>query len=166
MEIWNLFEYIYLGLVFITFWYFFYFVKFVCGEMLASRLWKSLLFLTLVGLFHECFACVLPSSEYHFNSLLLILFFKAAVRLPALLSRVLQKPVISILLQFNWLVATWCEIWVWEISEQITSSFISFLFFVYLSFTFTAPSWVFFQYVSYKLFRWYLVILIGLLTWI
>ena len=34
MEIWNLFEYIYLVLIFVTFWYF------------ASRLWKSLLFLT------------------------------------------------------------------------------------------------------------------------
>ena len=46
MEIQNLFQYICLVLVFLTFWYFFYFVKFVCGEMLASRLWKSLLFLT------------------------------------------------------------------------------------------------------------------------
>ena len=45
-EIWNLFEYIYLVLVFITLWYLFYFVKFVCREMLASRLWKSLLFST------------------------------------------------------------------------------------------------------------------------
>ena len=43
MKIWSIFEYIYLLLLFVRFWYFFHFVKF---EMLASRLWKSLLFLT------------------------------------------------------------------------------------------------------------------------
>ena len=118
MEIWNLFEYIYLFLVFQTFWYFFYFVQFVCSEMLASRLWKNLLFLT-----HW-----LPSFEYHFNSLLLMFLLEPVLRFLALLSRVLRKPVIWISSQFNWLVATWCRIFVWEISEQITKSFISFPF--------------------------------------
>ena len=34
------------GFSFLTFWYFFYLVKFVCGETLPSRLWKSFLFLS------------------------------------------------------------------------------------------------------------------------
>ena len=36
---------------------------------------------------------------------------------------IIYKPVIWLLLQFNWLVATWCKIWVWGFSKQITNSF-------------------------------------------
>ena len=66
--------YIYLVLVFVFvfveftlvfgFWYLFYFVKFECRGMLASRLWKSLLFVTHstnCKLFRGCFASVLSS---------------------------------------------------------------------------------------------------------
>ena len=120
----------------------------------------------VLGFFHACFACFLPSFEYHFNSLLLTLLLKSVLRFPALLSRVLWKPVISILSKFNWLVVTWCGIWVWGISEQVTNSFISFLFFFCLLVLYfcIAPSQLFFEYVSCKLFRWNLLILIGLLT--
>ena len=150
MEIWIFFENIYLVLVFQTFWYFFYFIQFACGEMLASRLWKNLLFLT-----HW-----LPSYEYHFNSLLLVFLLEFVLGFLALLPQVLRKQIIWIFSQSNWLVATWCRIFVWEISEQITKSFISFLFRLLVLYFHISPSRVFFQYVSCKLFR-YLLILIG-----
>ena len=35
----------------------------------------------------------------------------------------IYKPLIWILLQFNWLVATWYEIWMWGFLKQITNSF-------------------------------------------
>ena len=54
----------------------------------------------LVGLFHESFACTLPSFEYHFNSFLLR---ESALKFPPLLSRILWKPIIWLLSQFNWL---------------------------------------------------------------
>ena len=54
---------------------------------------------------------------------------------------------------------------VWGISEQTTNSFISFLFCLLVLYFYIAFSRVFFQYVSYKLFRWYLLNLIGLLTY-
>ena len=47
---------------------------------------------TLVGLFHGCFAGVLLSFEYNFSKIL---------RFPALVSRVLWQPAISLLLRFN-----------------------------------------------------------------
>ena len=38
----------------------------------------------------------------------------------ALVFRILWKPVILLFKGLNWLVATWCGIWMWEISKQIT----------------------------------------------
>ena len=68
MEIWYLFEYIYLVLVFVIFRYFFYFVKFLYDEMLASRLWKSLLFLTHSSWAFSCmrFAVIWISFQFTF----------------------------------------------------------------------------------------------------
>ena len=105
-------------LVFVTFWYFFYFVKFVCGEMLASKLWKSLLFLTHSSwvFSHESFACFLPTFEYHFNSLFLTFITGACSEIPCSVDSQLHE------------IPTWCKIWVWRILKQITKSFISFLF--------------------------------------
>ena len=42
---------------------------------------------------------------------------------PALVFRILWKLVIRLLLGLNWLVATWCGIWLWGISKEITNSF-------------------------------------------
>ena len=73
----------------------------------------------------HAFCCHSSIILIHFYWLLLQ---KSVLRFPALLSRVLRKPVIWILSKLNWLVATWCGIWVWGISKHITNSFISFLF--------------------------------------
>ena len=96
----------------------------------------------MVRLFHGSFACVLPSFEYHFNSLLLIFISGICSEIPGLLSHVLQKPVI-------------CRIWVWGISEQITNSFISFFCLLMLYFC-VAPSQVFFEHVFGKSFNLYI----------
>ena len=116
------------------------------------------------------FMSVLHAFCCHSNIILiclyLLLLLQSVLRFRALLSRVLRKPVIWILSKFNWLVAAWYGIWVWGISEQIIHSFISFLFFFCLLvlYFYIAPSRLFFEYVSFKLFRWNLLILIGLLT--
>ena len=105
---------------------------------------------------------------YYSNIILIdlywLLLLEPVLRFLVLLSRVLWKPVIWILSKFNWLVVTWCGIWVWGILEQITNSFISFDFCLLVLCFCVAPSLVFFEYVSCKLFRWYLLILLGLLT--
>ena len=129
-------------------------------------LMKQLTFFWLtpvVGLFHECFVWVLPWFDYHFNSFLLTFITEVCCNI-SLFSRVLQKPFTWILSKFNWLVPTSCRIWVWGILEQITNSFISFLFLFTCAFFYIAPSRVFLKYVSCKLFRLYLLIFIGLLT--
>ena len=116
------------------------------------------------------FMSVLHAFCRHSNIILIhfywFLLLKSVLRFPALLSRALRKPVTSILSKYNRLVATWCKIWVWGISEQKTNSFISFLFFFCLLVLcfYMAPSHLFFQYVSCKLFRWNLLNLIGFLT--
>ena len=153
--------------VFVTFWYCHYLVNFVCGEILASRLWKSLLFyLTLVvRLFHESFARVLLLFEYHFNSLLLT-FINGVL---ALFSRVLQKPTIWILSKFNSMVVCWIVVNSTN-SEQVTKilrllRLLNFFFFgLLVLYFYIVPSRVYFEYVSCKVFRWYLLFLIGLLT--
>ena len=89
----------------------------------------------------------------HFYSLLLL---ESVLKFLAPLSRILRKPVIWILLQFNWLVAAWCGIWIWGISEQINNSFISSLFCLLVLYFHIAPSRVFFEYVSCRRFRWYI----------
>ena len=115
------------------------------------------------------FMSVLLAYCRHSNIILIhfywLLLLKSVLRFPALLSRVLRKPVIWILSKYNRLVATWCGICVWGISEQITNSFMSFLFFFCLLvlYFYEAPSQLFFGYVSRKHFRWNLLILIGLL---
>ena len=102
--------------------------------MLASRLRNSLL-LNL--------ACVLPSFEYHFNSLLFTFIIGACSEIPcSLVSRFAETGYLN----FIEIQPTGChmmrDLGV-GISEQITNSFI-------------APSQVFFEKVSRKLFRWYL----------
>ena len=93
----------------------------------------------------------------HLNIILIyfywLLLLGSVLRFPAVLSRVLWKPVSWLLSQFNCLVATWSGICVWGISEQITNSFISFLFFCLpVLYFYVAPSRVF-------LLFWVLVIL-------
>ena len=113
------------------------------------------------------FTRVLHAFCRHSNIILIhfywLLLLESVLRFLVLLSRVLQKPVIQIFAKFNWLVATWCGIWVWGISKQITNSFISFLFCLLVLYFYITPSLVFFEYVPCKLFGWYLLILIGLL---
>ena len=121
MEIWNLFEYIYLLLVSVTFWCFFYFVKL---KMLASRLWKSLLSLT-----HSSLAF---SWEFfiHFSVIWITFIDFITVicsEIPCSIgSGFAETRYLNFL--FNSLVTTWYGIWVWGISKQITNSFISFRF--------------------------------------
>ena len=113
------------------------------------------------------FMSVFHAFWRHLNIILIhfywLLLLESVLRFPALLSRIFGKPVILILSQFNWLVATWCMIWVWGISEQITNSFIAFIFYLLVLYFYIAPLWVFLEYVCWQLFR-YLLILIGLLT--
>ena len=123
-------------------------------EMIETAFFFSF-FLNSIQLF-GFFMIVLHVFCRHSNIILIRFYLlKSVLRFPALLSRVLRKPVVWILSKFNWLVAAWCEIWMWGISEQITNSFISFLFFFCLLvlYFYIAPSWVFFEYVSCKLFR-------------
>ena len=77
-------------LVFVTFWYFYYFVKFVCGIMLVKCL-KQLTFfnsLQLLGFFMS----VLHAFCYHLNIILIhfywLLLRKSVLRFPTLLSLV------------------------------------------------------------------------------
>ena len=80
----------------------------------------------------DFFMRVLHALCCHSNIILIhfywLLLLESVLRFLVLLSRVLRKPVIWILSKFNWLVVTWYGIWVWGILEQITNSFISFLF--------------------------------------
>ena len=78
-------------LVLVTFRYFFFSVKSEWSGMLASRLWKSLLFLT-----HSSWA--LSVSSYRHLNLILIHFYwfsllESVLKFSPLLSRVLEKPV-------------------------------------------------------------------------
>ena len=112
-----------MALAFVTFLYFYYLVKFLCGEMLASRLRNSLLL---------SFACVLPSFEYHFNSLLFTFIIGACSEIPcSLVSRFAETGYLN----FIEIQPTGChmmrDLGV-GISEQIINSFI-------------APSQVFFE---------------------
>ena len=60
----------------------------------------------LIGLFHGCFGWVLPSFEYHFNSLLLIFITGVCSDIPcSIVSRIAETSHL-ILSQFSWLVAT------------------------------------------------------------
>ena len=76
--------------------------------MFASRLWKNLFFLT-----HSSQALVI--AFYHTNIILIhfywLLLLDSVLGFPALVSRILWKPLIWLLSRFNWLVATWCDIW-------------------------------------------------------
>ena len=64
---------------------------------------------------------------YHFSIILihfyLLLLLDSVLGFPALVSRILCKPAVWLLSRFNWLIATWCGIWVWGFSKQITNSF-------------------------------------------
>ena len=155
---WNLFGYICLVLDFVTFWYFSYFVKFICCEMPALRLWKSLLLLA-----HSiwAFACVFVVIRISFKFTPIDFITVSVLRFPALLSSVLRKPVIWTLSQFNWLLPHDAGSGCGGISEQITNSFISFLF------MFTCPLLLYSSFAdifSVPVFRQYLLVLIGLLT--
>ena len=120
--------------------------------------------LQLLGFFMRVLHAFCRHSNIILIHFYLLLSLESVLRFLFLLSRVFRKPVIWILSKFNWLVVTWWRIWVWGISEQITNSFIYFFFCLLVLCFCVAPSRVFFNYVSFKLFRWCLLILIGLLT--
>ena len=99
---------------------------------------------TLVGLFHECFAGVLPSFEYHFNSPFSTF---AGVYYEVLFPSVSHCVETTSYLTFN---AIYIYIHV-------------FIFFSNCYFTFMKLLRCnFFEYVSRCLFRWYVLILISL----
>ena len=63
-------------------------------------------------------------SFYQFSIILIHFYWlflvDSVLVFPALIFCILWKPVIWLLLGFKWHVGTWCGIWVWEISKQIT----------------------------------------------
>ena len=85
------------------------------------------------SLYLGLFISVLHVFCRHLNIILIhfywLLLLESVLRFPPRLSGIFWTPVNWILSQFNWLVATWCGIWVWGMSEEITNSFISFPFF-------------------------------------
>ena len=97
---------------FVTFLYFFYFVKFEWDRMLASRLWRGLLFLIYSN--STFFMSILHAFYCHLNNNLIqfywLLLLESVLKFPALTSCVLWKLVIWLLLQFKWLVATGCHV--------------------------------------------------------
>ena len=158
--LWKSFWIYFFGFGFYNFWYFFYLVKSVFGEMLASPLWKAYYFrLTLVGLFHECFPCVLPSFEYHFNRfywlLLLSLFWDSLPYYLAFCGNQLfefyRNPT-------DWLLHHAGSGCVKPRNRLLTGFYILSVLVLYF---YVTPSRVFFEYVSCKLFRWYLLISIN-----
>ena len=94
-----------------------------------------------------------------------LLLLGSVLNFPALLSRVLWKPVIWILSQFSWLVATYvgsgCGV---SRNRLLTVLYLFFCFCLLLLYFYVDPSRVFFECVSYQRFRWSLLILVGLLT--
>ena len=126
--------------------------------------WAYYFWLTLVWLFHECFACLLPSLEY-FNSLLLTFIAGACSEIPCSIgSRFAETSYLNfIAIQLTGLPHDAEYGCVESRKRLLTVLYLFFLCLLVLYFH-VAPSRVFFEYVSCKLFRWYLLILIGLLT--
>ena len=77
--------------------------------MLASHLWNNFLFLTHSSWAFSWVSCM---GFYHFNIILIhfywLLLPDSVVGFPALVFCILWKPVIWLLLRFNWLVVTRC----------------------------------------------------------
>ena len=99
--------------------YFFYFGKFKCGGMLASRLWKSLLFLTHSS---QAFSWVFCIAFYHFNSLLLTFITGFCSGIPC---SSVSHFVETSYLTFIAIQLTGCHVMrylVWRFSKQITNS--------------------------------------------
>ena len=90
----------------------FYFGKFECDGMLA--------FLTHTS---QVFSWLFCTALYHFNSLLLTFITGFCSGIPcSSISHFVETSYLTFI-PFNWLVATWCKIWVWGFSKQITNSF-------------------------------------------
>ena len=88
--------------------------------MLASRLWNSLLFCSLYLSFFMFFFC---TAFYHFNLLLLTFITGFCLGIPcSSISHFVETSYLTFI-EFNWLVASWCEIWAWGFSKQIKNSF-------------------------------------------
>ena len=113
--------------------------------------------------FHECFACVLPSFKYHFNSLSLISLIWSSLSLFYSLAFCANQ------------LSEFCRNWtVWlphdsgygcgESRNRLLTVLYSFFFGLFVLYFYIAPWRVVFQYLSCKLLRWYLLILIVLLT--
>ena len=127
---------------------------------------------TLVGLFHECFAGVLPSFEYHFNSPFSTF---AGVCYEVLFPSVSHCVETTSYLTFNAIQSAVChEVPFSSVSHCVeTTSYLTFnaiyiyihvfIFFSNCYFTFMKLLRCnFFEYVSRCLFRWYVLILISL----
>ena len=124
----NFFEYAYLVLLYVTFWYFYYLVKCACGERLASRLWNSFLFLTQSSCLGFPWAfCGNQLFEFYRNST-------------------------------DWLQHDTGSGW-GESPNTLLTVLYFFFFCLLVVYIYIAPLRVFFEYVSCKLFWWYLLIL-------
>ena len=156
----NRFEYIYLVLVFVTFDISFILLNLYAVKCLHHPYERAYYFrLTLVGLFHECFPCVLPSFEYHFNRfywlLLLSLFWDSLPYYLAFCGNQLfefyRNPT-------DWLLHHAGSGCVKPRNRLLTGFYILSVLVLYF---YVTPSRVFFEYVSCKRFRWYLLISIN-----
>ena len=115
-----------------------------------------------LGFFMSVLHAFLSSFEYHLNSLILIsllcLFWDSLLYCLAFCGNQLFELFLS---QFNWLLPHDAGSGCGGILEQITNSFISFLF------MFTCPLLLYSSFAnicSVRVFRQYLLVLIGLLT--
>ena len=144
--LWKSFPIYLFGFCFVTFWYFFYFVKFVCSEILALRFWKSLLFLThsswaFSGVFCMCLAVI-------WISFWLIFITGVCSKIPCSIVSCLKTPVLWIYYKStDWLphdVGYECQ----ESRNRIVTVLYPFFFCLLVLYFYIAPSRVFFQYVS------------------
>ena len=154
-------------LALVTFWYFFNFIKFVYGEMFASRLWKSLLFLT-----HSSWAFSWVFCMYF--AVIWISFYPLLVTFITCWSLFWDSLLYCITYGGNQLFEFYRNSTDWlphdagsgcgESRNRLITVLYLFFFCLPDLYFYIAPSRVFFEYVSCRLFRWYLLILTGLLT--
>ena len=122
--------------IFITFWYFFYFVKFEYGGMLASGFWKNLLYLTHYSwifswVFCMCFTVIWISLYFTFLDFYYwSLFWDSLLYCLTFCGNQLFEFCCNYIDWLSHYVGSGCGR---GISEQITNSFVSFL----LLFTYT-----------------------------
>ena len=109
---------------------------------------------------------VLHAFCHHLNSILIrfywLLLPNVVLKFPALLSRVVRKPVMWIL--SHWTLPHDAGSGCGESRNRLLTVLYIFFFCLLVLYFYVAPSRVFFEYVSWWLFRSYLLILIGYFT--